>query len=79
MEAIPGIIIVSLTIGVICTFLLWLHDRKPYMESETYKTLSAISFKFNVTGSVLFFYVISWRLNYKREENSTFESSTFES
>ena len=59
MEAIPGIIIVSLTIGVICTFLLWLHDRKPYMERETYKTLSAISFIFNVTGSALCFFMLS--------------------
>lgn len=59
MEAIPNIIIVSLTIGVICTYVLWLHDRKPFMERETYKTLSIISFIFNITGSMLCFFMLS--------------------
>jgi len=59
MEAIPNIALASLTIGVICTYLLWLHDKKPYMASETYKTLSAISFIFNLTGSFLCMYLLS--------------------
>ncbi|MBC3538953.1 hypothetical protein ACFSC6_10445 [Rufibacter sediminis] len=53
METVNTIIFLSLTIGVICTFLLWLHDRKPYLGQETYKAISVISFIFNITGSFL--------------------------
>ena len=53
MDTVNAIIFLSLTIGVTCTFLLWLNDRKPYLGQETYKTISVISFIFNITGSFL--------------------------
>jgi hypothetical protein len=59
MDTIPYIIIASLTIGIICTFLLTLNDRKEFMERETYKTLCIISFAFNMTGSVLCVFMLS--------------------
>lgn len=59
MDAIPNIIMVSLTVGVICTFLLTLNDRKEFMNRQTYKTLSIISFAFNMTGSLLCMFMLS--------------------
>jgi len=59
MNTLPIIILVSLTIGVLCTYLLWRHDRQPYLERETYQALSVISFIFNLTGSFLCMYLLS--------------------
>jgi len=59
MAAINSIILISLAIGVICTYLLSLHDRKPFMKRDIYKTLSIISFIFNVTGSLLCIFMLT--------------------
>jgi hypothetical protein len=59
MDAIPYIIVVSLTIGLLCTYLLSRNERKEFMERETYKTLSIISFLFNMTGSILCMFMLA--------------------
>ena len=53
MGALADITFVSLAIGLICTYILFLNDRRAFMKRETYKTLSAISFIFNMSGFVL--------------------------
>ncbi|GEO05498.1 hypothetical protein AAE02nite_31620 [Adhaeribacter aerolatus] len=59
MDVIPYIIIVSLTIGLLCTYVLSRNERQEFMERETYKTLSIISFLFNMTGSILCMFMLS--------------------
>lgn len=56
---INDIILVTLSIGVICTVVLWRHERKAFMKQKTYNVLSTISFLFNMTGGLLCLFMLS--------------------
>jgi len=58
METILLLIVISLGIGVSCTILLYLHEKRPYMEQKYYNYLSVVSFIFNMTGSFLCIYTL---------------------
>ncbi len=59
MGALADITFVCIAIGVICTFILSLNDRRAFMERETYKALSAVSFIFNMSGFVLCMFALA--------------------
>jgi hypothetical protein len=58
MNTVTGIIIMSLILGWICLYVLDLNERRPFLERQTYKMLSVISFTCNISASILCMFML---------------------